>query len=385
MSSRQPVPILPAIGNRWLAPLCLLLGGLMWLVLQKSPDPTFNYHGSNTFWGPLLLRLLLGGGVLCLLGAVGPLSVLRFIADRQAGKLGVESVVVTAAGFFACGLLLSQPLCEHFLPGESVPRHVAVAIFLTALAFVVIAPGVVARLVSVGVAVAAAGFLYVSFVAGGFSPTSERDPRALQRAVMGGALTSVKVLLQAGHDPNNPVPVLLDAQGVEMVTLLLAHGADPNSHGPPGLGTALAKACRQPDVAAVVALLDAGARVDDARALRDAADWLHGDHVRVLLARGADASAPGLLVALVGSTPHDEALLKLERAVLAHVLVPERDQERKEALGRAIIENNRDAVSLLLPTVADRCSGKGGSALDVARRIHPELVPLVLSSCEGPH
>ncbi|MDP2340413.1 MAG: ankyrin repeat domain-containing protein [Deltaproteobacteria bacterium] len=380
--------VLSALGNRWLVPLCLLVGGLMWLALQRSPAPTFNYHGPNSFWGPVLLRLLLGGGVLCLLGAVGPLSALRFIADRQAGTLGVESVVVTAAGLFACGLLLSQPLCERLLPGESVPKHVTVAIVLTALAFLVIAPGLVARVASAGVAVAAAGFFFFSFVSStSTSSTSEHDPRALQRAVIAGALTGVQLLLRAGHDPNNPVPVLLDARGAEMVTLLLAHGADPNSRVSPSMGgaqTALAKACRQPDVAAVVALLDAGARVDDANALRDAADWLQGDHVRVLLARGADASAPKLLEALVGSTPHDEELLKLERAVLAHGLVPERDEERRRALGVGILKNNRDAVSLLLPTVADRCSGKGGSALDVARRIRPELVPLVLSSCEGP-
>jgi hypothetical protein len=378
--------VLSTLGNRWLGPLCLLVGGLMWLALQRSPAPTFNYHGPNSFWGPLLLRLLLGGGVLCLLGAVGPLSALRFIADRHAGRLGVESVVVTTAGLFACGLLLSQPLCERLLPGESVPKHVTVAIVLTALAFLVIAPGLVARVASAGVAVAAAGFFFFSFVSSTSTSSSEHDPRALQRAVIAGALTGVQLLLRAGHDPNNPVPVLLDARGAEMVTLLLAHGADPNSRASPGMGaaqTALAQACRQPDVAAVVALLDAGARVD-ANALRDAADWLQGDHVRVLLAGGADASAPKLLEALVGSTPHDEELLRLERAVLAHVLAPERDEERRTALGAGILKNNRDAVSLLLPTVADRCSGKGGSALDVARRIRPELVPLVLSSCEGP-
>ena len=49
---------------RILVPAFLVVGLLCWVALQYGPEMTFNYHGSNTFWGPLLFRLVVGGAAL---------------------------------------------------------------------------------------------------------------------------------------------------------------------------------------------------------------------------------------------------------------------------------------------------------------------------------
>jgi hypothetical protein len=357
-------------------PAFTALGVLLWVLLQYAPDPTFNYHGSNSFWGPLLLNLVLGGASRLLLLGAGPLAVYLLLVEQRSGGLNAKVVVVAAVALLACTFVLARPLCASLLPGASPPTHVAVAVSLTAVTFALLVPGVAARLCCAAVASIAAGAIVWSVTG------VERDPQALERAVSANSVVGARVLLAAGHNPNAPVPVLVSARGLPMVQLLLDNGADPNGRVSGRPATPLSEACKEPDVAAVVALLDAGARVDDVLALKNAADWLYGDHIRVLLAHGADASAPDLLRSLVAAAPYDAALLKLETAVLAHAMTPERAEERDDALGHAIWKNNVDAVTLLLPTVADRCSGKSGSALDIARRLNPALVPMVTASCD---
>lgn len=352
-----------------------IIGLMCWKLLAVAPDPTFNYHGPNSFWGPIILKLLLAGAAALLLLGVGPVAVYRFVVERGEGP-SVGSVVITAVAVFSCALALASPLCGVLLPGATVATRSAVATVLTALTFAVILPHTVARIGAIAVGAIAVGAIAWSVVTGA-RPDAGGDPLALQRAVEAGSVPGARLLLAAGHNPNTPVRVLASARGLPMVQLLLAHGADPNAgaHGQ----TPLSHACIDDDVDAVIALLDAGANVDDKHALRNASYQERGASLRVLLSRGADAGAPDLLRTLVAAAPFDDDLLKLETAVLAQLSTPSRAEERKDALSVAIWSNNLDAVWLLLPTVADACSD--GRIFDIAKRMNPALLPQLEAWC----
>jgi cytohesin len=127
--------------------------------------------------------------------------------------------------------------------------------------------------------------------------------RQLQDAVMRGQLDMVTLLLGVGADPNaktaNGSTLLHDAAlkgHREIVQLLLARGARADSRNAGG-ATPLHDASLGGHIGVIELLLDRGAEIDardteaGATPLHHAASWGRCDAVRVLIKRGADRSA----------------------------------------------------------------------------------------------
>lgn len=168
-----------------------------------------------------------------------------------------------------------------------------------------------------------------------------------------GLIETARRLLAAGADPNarwidpdwpeNPLPVLYAAAGIthdpEMTALLLAAGAEPDD------GESLYHATESRSTDCARALLDAGARIAGTNAVARALDFDNLAMLDLLLARGADATAPA-----GGPAAADQNLLR-------HAL----DRGRSLAHLRALIDAgaNPRAVADDGASVADRARQLG--------------------------
>ena len=133
---------------------------------------------------------------------------------------------------------------------------------------------------------------------------------ALSAPVSTGDIEGVRLLLEAGADPNRPLPrdegdqpwpalyaAIRSGCPAELVELLLEHGADPTAAGPDGRSPfRLAVSLGSGDLAAL--LLRNGARDDSTDAERFLSACLHADEAG---ARRRLARAPGLLAGLAGA------------------------------------------------------------------------------------
>ncbi len=129
------------------------------------------------------------------------------------------------------------------------------------------------------------------------SPDRAADPLKRQRSqrTRGG---SVRLLLEAGAEPNHPTALLepfyvaVSGQSLEVIELLLAAGANLDGNGS---ALPLVAAVINSDTALVHLLLDAGAQVDSvstdgSSALAAAASFGGLEMVELLLVAGADVN-----------------------------------------------------------------------------------------------
>jgi hypothetical protein len=139
----------------------------------------------------------------------------------------------------------------------------------------------------------------LAVVACGAGPSS--TPTPLRAAAASGDAAEVRRLLAAHADPNGaespgwpPLGIAARRGHVEVMQVLLAAGADPDRRDDSGNHwTPLTHAIHKHQNAAVRALLDGGAKVDEmmaggATALMFAAAYGNADVVRDLLEHGAD-------------------------------------------------------------------------------------------------
>ena len=167
-------------------------------------------------------------------------------------------------------------------------------------------------------------------------------------------------LLERGADPNayfanehGPMSALFGAAGVrhdpELTALLLEHGADPN--GEPQFGDALYHSVEAEDTACLRVLLEHGAEPRGSWALAHALDFDRPEHVRLLLAAGADANEGPLLVHAVRRGRGVEAI----RLLVAHGAELDRpggewstpSAQHRTAYQNAVVRG-RDDVALVL-------------------------------------
>lgn len=153
---------------------------------------------------------------------------------------------------------------------------------------------------------------------------------------------------------------------------LLQQKVDVNAPDPAG-NTALHVAALNHDVAAVTALLDAGATVD-ARNAAKATPLIYGaahaEIVRQLLARGADVSAVSTLrstpLAVAASVPNGFEAVKL---LLDAGAGREKSESDPLPLGRAVRGGDRRTIDLLLARGAAKNATAAASALRTAASI----------------
>jgi ankyrin repeat protein len=155
---------------------------------------------------------------------------------------------------------------------------------------------------------------------------SIRGGRLLEHALCKRHRPSVKALLDAGADPNTRneqgVPLLLVAVkgNVDLVNMLLTHGADVNARDP-RLQTALHIAALGRDLECLRILIDHGANINaqtrsGETPLVCAVLQEFPDGVQLLLERGADAGLPtcGKTALQVAEGRHQDAIASLLRA-----------------------------------------------------------------------
>jgi ankyrin repeat protein len=167
-------------------------------------------------------------------------------------------------------------------------------------------------------------------------------------------------LLERGGDPNayfanehGPMSALFGAAGMlhdpELTALLLEHGADPN--GEPQFGDALYHSVEAEDTACLRLLLEHGAEHRGSWALAHALDFDRPEHVRLLLAAGADAGEGAVLVHAVrrGRSVEDIRLLaehgaELDRRGGEWSTPPE---QHRTAYQNAVLRGRDDVAQLL--------------------------------------
>lgn len=156
---------------------------------------------------------------------------------------------------------------------------------------------------------------------------------AVTAAACGGRIDILRTLLAAGCSARPPPgrfgPALMAAAegrgGADAVELLMAHGADPTENRPDSMyGTALQAAAKRGNVAAVSALLRAGAPVNarggyHGDALQAAARYGFMDVVELLLRAGADPTqqcgVDGSALRGARDRGHDAVARRLEAAI----------------------------------------------------------------------
>jgi hypothetical protein len=106
-----------------LVPLLLVAGLGLRPIYRRCPKPTFNYHGPNSFWLPLLLILTLVGASSAMLVLAGPLAVWLLIADTQHGGITIRSAISAAiaipVSLYAWAEALRSPLFVFPKPEDS--------------------------------------------------------------------------------------------------------------------------------------------------------------------------------------------------------------------------------------------------------------------------
>jgi ankyrin repeat protein len=168
----------------------------------------------------------------------------------------------------------------------------------------------------------------------------KRDSTPLVKAAWLGSVPTLKILLEAGADPNQMPSAVTSPLGaavkrrspknLEAVQTLIAAGASVNTvyHSKDGLatGTVLMRACAAGNLEAVTALLPAGADANVVvlfgTALTKAAESGYDEIVRVLLEAGADPSArvpdrPDRVPRLAGKSALEIAREKRHQSVIA--------------------------------------------------------------------
>ena len=137
----------------------------------------------------------------------------------------------------------------------------------------------------------------------------------LRQAVRSGDIASTQVILASGFNPNTRdnmgATALHDAVWsghIELVRLLLDHGADPNIPHAEGLSTPLHYAAIKGQAAIAALLLDHGANINGvdrsgSTALHLAAARGYIDVVRLLIARKAPRLTGRTTAVLLRSTP----------------------------------------------------------------------------------
>lgn len=228
----------------------------------------------------------------------------------------------------------------------------------------------------------------------------------LMLAATGGHPDIVKLLLDAGADPNAEsyerrwtplgsacgLGFVPEERRLECVKLLLYGGADVNGQGGDGLKPPHhAASLGLVDVARY--LLDNGARVDAGKEsdrttpLVMAARFAPAEKVvaiaRLLLDRGADVNATNLF----GRSPvhfaagRTDATL-LEQLIQAGANVNMQDSARNSPLHSAAVKGAHATAVMLIKHGADVSlkDDEGQTALDVARRFHQEEIARLLES-----
>lgn len=200
-----------------------------------------------------------------------------------------------------------------------------------------------------------------------------------------------RALLERGADPNayfandfGPMSALYGAAGVlhdaELTRLLLEHGADPN--GEPHFGDALYHAAGAPGTACLEALLAAGARPRGSGALGLALDDERPEHVRRLLAAGAD---PGEAAYLVHAVRRGRSAATIERLIEAGAELDARggewstpEAEYRTAYENAALRGRRDVMEALAAAGASTAVSEEDEAVAAAARGEPAVLPEVL-------
>lgn len=196
-------------------------------------------------------------------------------------------------------------------------------------------------------------FFGVPSSCGGFSGTP------LYYAVDKNHMDIIRILLMHGADPNEKVAVntplfraVLNGN-VDVSRLLLVHGADVNMKDPTGL-TALTYAVLKDNVNIVRVLLNHGADVNattgtlqQTALIRGALNG-HSDVVRLLLSRGADVGTKDTLDMNALMWAAQYGYVKTVQLLLAHGAdVNAKDQDGETALMLADQQHHADIVSLL--------------------------------------
>lgn len=177
---------------------------------------------------------------------------------------------------------------------------------------------------------------------------------ALGRASLAGHVKVVSFLLERGADANKCCPIYYAAERnqVEVATVLLSHGADPNRFTNDGVPSALLVASELGHVAMVTLLLSKGTIIGPRRtertAIGQAAAGGHLDAVKVLLASGCalgdkDAS---------GHTPLHRAAMHGRMELCDYLLKQGADPRCKNDAGETAHDlarrsNHGDVVALL--------------------------------------
>ena len=176
----------------------------------------------------------------------------------------------------------------------------------------------------------------------------------LIRAVEVSDVEKVKTLIQQGTPARSTSAALLVASwngDVDLVRLLLAHGASANAKDK--AGTALMRAARMGNSSVVDLLLGAGAnpnfRNDNGTALYLAAEEGHADVVQELLRSGADVNAGHRFGGSPLVAAADQGHLSIVKILLAAGADPHAtDSSNENALFRATVFSHTNVIQFLL-------------------------------------
>ena len=229
---------------------------------------------------------------------------------------------------------------------------------------------------------------------------------AIVMAAANGHVNVIKVLLSAGASPNTPskpdgfypiIPASTEQNDPEVITLLLAAGADANQVNPKNIKP-IYQAAANNNNKVIDALVAAGAEVNiqsyyGSTPLSAAALQGHTEAVKSLLAAGANPNMTGKY----GNTPLYLAALSIKKkdtfdvmryliAAGADVNVKQVKYEQETPLHAAVRKNHNNRVKLLLEAGANPKlrTSKGETPYDIASRYgHGQQIEGYLTSYGG--